>query len=111
MNTSEHSWKNETWHVYEPVSFDLIEGASMLEKANRWVGRATSLIDSADPHRIYLLLGEPQDERLRPTFVKAQNILHKMPGQKEFIKESEAEAFAEELAREVRGHPEEEPAG
>jgi len=106
----EHSWKNEIWHVYVPVSFDLIETASILDKANRWVGRATSLIDSADPHRIYLLLGEPQDEGLRPTFVKAQNILHKMPGHKEFIKESEAEAFAAELAREVRAHPEEEPA-
>lgn len=106
----ERSWKNEIWHVYEPVSFDLVEAASMLDKANRWVGRATSLMDSADPHRIYLLLGGPQDERLRPTFVKAQNILNKMPGRKEFIRESEAEAFAQELAREVQGRPEEEPA-
>jgi hypothetical protein len=79
----------------------------MLDKANRWLGRATSLMDSADPHRIHLLLGEPQDERLRPTFVKAQNILNTMPGKKDFIRESEAEAFAQELAREVQGHPEE----
>jgi hypothetical protein len=103
----ERSWKNEIWHVYEPVSFDMIEAASMLDKANRWVGRATSLMDSADPFRIHLLLGEPRDERLLATFDKAQNILHKMPGKKEFVHESEAEAFAEELAREVRGHPNE----
>lgn len=102
----EHSWKNKIWHVYEPVSFDLVEAPSLLEKANRWVGRATSLMDSADSHRIHLLLGEPQDERLRPTFVKAQNILNKMPGKKEFIRESEADVFAQELAREVQGHPE-----
>jgi hypothetical protein len=102
----QHSWQNEIWHVYEPVSFDLVEGPSMLEKANRWVGRATSLVDSADPHRIHLLLGEPQDERLRSSFVKAQNILHKMPGKKEFIRESEADSFAQELAREVQGHAE-----
>jgi hypothetical protein len=105
----ERSWKNEIWHVYEPVSFDMVEAASMPDKANRWVGRATSLMDSADPFRIHMLLGEPSDDRLNATFVKAQNILSKMPGKKEFIRESEAEAFAQELAREVQGHPEEEP--
>jgi hypothetical protein len=104
----QQAWKNEIWHVYEPVSFDLVEASSMLDKANRWVGRATSLMDSADPHRIYLLLGGPQDERLQPSFIKAQNILNKMPGGPEFIQESEADDFAQELAREVQGHPEEE---
>ncbi|HWB86962.1 MAG TPA: DUF3037 domain-containing protein [Bryobacteraceae bacterium] len=105
----ERAWKNELWHVYEPVSFDMIEAASMLDKANRWVGRATSLMDSPDPFRIHMLLGEPTDNGLKSTFVKAQNILNKMPGKKEFIRESEAEAFAEELAREVQGHTEEGP--
>lgn len=105
----ERSWKNEVWHVYEPVSFDMVEGASMLDKANRWVGRATSLMDSSDPFRIHMLLGEPTDDRLKATFIKAQNILNKMPGEKEFIRESEAEAFAEELSREVQGHTQENP--
>jgi hypothetical protein len=104
----ERSWKNEVWHVYEPVSFDMVEAASILDKANRWVGRATSLMDSAEPFRIHLLLGEPHDDRLKSTFAKAQNILNKMPVTKELIRESEAEAFAEELAREVQGHPTEE---
>ncbi|MGA2051312.1 MAG: hypothetical protein ABSG96_26795, partial [Terracidiphilus sp.] len=106
----ERSWKNEVWHVYEPVSFDMVESASMLDKANRWVGRATSLMDSADHFQIHMLLGEPTDDRLKTTFVKVQNILNKMPGKTELIRESEAEAFAEELAREVRGHQAEKPA-
>jgi hypothetical protein len=97
----ERSWKNEIWHVCEPVSFDMVEAASMLEKANRWVGRATSLMDSSESFRIHMLLGEPTDDRLMPAFVKAQNILNKMPVQKEFIRESEAQVFAEELAREL----------
>jgi hypothetical protein len=96
------SWKNEIWHLYEPVSFDMIEAASMLDKANRWVGRATSLLESAESFRIYMLLGAPQEQRLQSTFIKAQNILNKMPGKKVLIQESEAQAFAEELAREVR---------
>jgi hypothetical protein len=100
------SWKNEIWHVYEPVSFDLVEADSILNKANRWVGQATSLLDSPDAFRIHLLLGEPQDERLKSTFVKAQHILDKMPVQKVFVWESEAEAFAQGLAKEIHSHPE-----
>ena len=100
----ERAWKNEIWHVYEPVSFDMVDGGSILDKANRWVGRATSLNDASEPFKIHLLLGEPQDPALQGVFSKAQNILNKMPGQKELVKESEAEAFAEELQREVEFH-------
>ncbi len=103
----ERSRKNEIWHVYEPVSFDLVESASMLAKAHRWVGQATSLRESSEPFRLYLLLGGPQDERLESTFVKAQNILNEMPGKKEFVREAEAEAFAEELASEIQRYSEE----
>jgi hypothetical protein len=100
----QRAWKNEIWHLYEPVSFDLVDAGSILDKANRWVGRATSLNDSSDRFKIHMLLGEPQDDRLRTTFVKAQNILNKMPGQKDFVRETEAFAFADELAREVLSH-------
>ena len=98
------SWKNEIWHVCEPISFDLVEPESMLDKANRWVGRATSLMDSPDSFRIHLLIGGPSDRSLRGTFVKAQNILNKMPVKKEFIQESDADAFAEKLAESVARH-------
>jgi hypothetical protein len=100
----QRAWKNGVWHVYEPVSFDMLDGGSIVEKANRWVGRATSLNDSLDSFQIHLLLGEPQDTRLQETFVKAQNILRKMPGRCELIRESEAEAFAEEFEKEIQQH-------
>jgi hypothetical protein len=100
----EHSWKNEVWHVCEPISFDLIEATSIVEKANRWLGRVTTLMDSREKFKIHALLGEPQEGSLKNAFVKAQNILHKMPGNPEFIRESEAESFAEELSREIKSH-------
>jgi hypothetical protein len=99
-----HSWKNEVHHLYEPVSFDLVESSSILDKANRWVGRAVSLADSKEKFRLHLLLGEPQGSSLKSTFTKARNILNKMPGNPEQIMESEAEGFAEDLAREIRAH-------
>ena len=100
----QRAWKNSIWHLYEPVSFDMVDRNSIVEKANRWVGRATSLNDSPEEFRIHLLLGEPTDSQLQGTFIKAQNILKKMPGKTELIRENEAEAFAEEFEREVRQH-------
>jgi Protein of unknown function (DUF3037) len=95
------AWQNEIWHVYEPVSFDLVESTSLLEKANRWVGRAASLIESPERFRIHLLLGQPQDDRLLATFQKACKILQKMPGDPELVIESKAEEFAAEVDREL----------
>jgi hypothetical protein len=100
----QRAWKNQIWHLYEPVSFDMVDGGSIVEKANRWLGRATSLNDSSESFEIHFLLGEPQDSRLQYNFIKAQNILNKMPGKKEFIRESEADEFADEFEREVRSH-------
>ena len=98
------AWKNEAWHVYEPVSLDLVEPNSLLEKANRWAGRSMNLAESLEPFRMHLLIGGPQDARLEPTFVKAQNILRKMPGNPELILESDAESFAADLEREMALH-------
>jgi hypothetical protein len=82
----------------------MVDRSSIVEKANRWVGRATSLNDSPDNFEIHLLLGAPADSELKGTFIKAQNILKKMPGKAELIREDEAEAFAEEFEKEVRQH-------
>lgn len=99
-----YCWKNEKWRMQEPLSFDLAEGSYITDKANAWLGRITSLVDGGEPFDLNILLGSPKDERLKPAFVKAQNILHKMPCRHEFIKEEEAEAFAESLKRELETH-------
>jgi hypothetical protein len=102
----ESAWKNGSWRVLEPVSFDLVEESSILDKANRWVGRVNGLIDSPEKFTTYLLLGEPRDSRMRSAFFKAQNLLNKIPGEKEFILESDRESFADELAHEMMQHAE-----
>jgi hypothetical protein len=100
----DHSWKNEIWHMYEPLSLDLVDAGSMADKANRWVGRATILTESAEPWKIHMLLGEPKEPGMKAAFTKAENILHKMPGKHEFVKEAEAEEFAEMVANEMKSH-------
>ena len=76
----------------------------MLEKANRWVGRSASLVDSPEQFRIHLLIGAPQDPRLQGAFTKTQHILGKMLGDPELVLESEAEGFAAELERQIGVH-------
>lgn len=100
----QRSWRNERWHVYEPISFDLLEANSILDKANRWLGRGTNLVDSKEKFKMHILLGAPQDPSLKQAFTKAQNILNRMPGKPELVKEGEAEAFAKELAEEIKEH-------
>ena len=100
----QHSWKNEVWHVCEPISFDLVQPSSILDKANRWLGRAMSLAEGQERFQMYVLLGEPCDRSLKNTFGKAKNILQKMPIQTKFISETEAEEFADDVARQIREH-------
>jgi hypothetical protein len=98
----QHSWKNGLWNLYEPISFDLLDGGSMSEKANRWLGRATSLVDGSEPFKLFLLLGRPQDNRLMEAYKRAENILNKMPANHSFIQEDEAEEFAKDVEFQLR---------
>jgi hypothetical protein len=43
------------------------------------------------------LLGPPQNARMKNAFRDAENILNKVPGKKEIVREDEAEEFAKEL--------------
>lgn len=101
-----YCWKNEQWHIHEPVSFDLLEASSITDKANTWVGRITSLVDGGELFKLNVLIGSPHDERLRSAFIKAQNIMHKMPCPHDFVKEDEAEDFAENLKKGIVAHKE-----
>src|SRR2546425_776054 len=42
------AWQNSVWHLYEPVSFDLLDPNSIREKAVRWYGRSAALQESPD---------------------------------------------------------------
>jgi hypothetical protein len=100
----DRSWKNKIWHVYEPLSFDLLDGTAMAEKANRWVGRATGLADSSEDFELHILLGSPSDSRLQSAYIKAENLLNRMPIPHTFVRESEADDFARSLSIEISKH-------
>ena len=101
-----YAWKNSIWHLYEPVSFDLMDSSSIVEKANRWLGRGVALNDSKERFKIHFLLGEPKRPGMEKAFESAKHLLAKIPGQSELVSESDVDAFAASVAAEIASHPE-----
>jgi hypothetical protein len=104
------AWKNGIWNAAEAVSFDLTDMGSVVEKANRWLGRGVNLRDSAEPFKLYLLVGEPSggSDDLQSAFARAMNILRKMPLRHELVSERDARAFALRVKDDLAAHVEDE---
>ena len=98
------AWKNNVWHLYEPVSFDLVDPGSIREKANKWLGRGVALHEAKEKFKIHFLLGEPRQVETKKAFENAIHLLSKIPGQKELVRENEMESFAEHVAEEIESH-------
>jgi len=99
-----YAWRNGVWHCLEPVSFDLSSADSIREKAHRWLGQLSSVRGAEERFKVYLLLGEPQQNSLRSAFDKAVSILGKMPVENEIVHEGAATEFSERFAREIETH-------
>ncbi len=98
------AWKNEIWHLYEPVSFDLVDPGSIREKANKWLGRGVALNDAEEKFKIHFLLGEPRQDETKKAFENVIHLLSKIPAQKELVRENAMERFAEHVAEQIGSH-------
>jgi hypothetical protein len=98
-------WQNALWHLYEPVSFDLLTPESIREKAVRWFGRGAALQEGAtEKFKIHFLIGEPRQPGTEGAFENALHLLRKMPGQKQLVRENEIEEVASDVAQEIATH-------
>ncbi len=97
----QYAWKNGVWHCLEPVSFDLSAAESIREKAHRYLGQMASVQGAAERFKVYLLVGKPLRDELRPAYANALSILGKMPVQKEIFTEEQATELAQLFSREV----------
>jgi hypothetical protein len=102
------AWQNAVWHLYEPVSFDLLSPDSIREKAVRWYGRSAALQESRDKFKIHFLIGEPKQPGTEGAFQNALHLLQKMPGQKQLVRENEIEGLAAHVAEVIASHASEE---
>ncbi len=97
-------WQNAVWHLYEPVSFDLLSPDSIHEKAVRWYGRSAALQESPEKFKIHFLIGEPKQPGTEGAFENALHLLRKAPGQKQLVRENEIEGLAVHVAGEIASH-------
>jgi hypothetical protein len=100
----DHAFKNDLWHALRAVSLDFQRAETIQRKAATWLGNATALQGHSELETLYLLLGRPHLESHQQAYIKAKNLLHKMPIKHELIEEHEAEDFACEIADYMRKH-------
>ena len=100
----EHAWKNGVWHCVEPVSFDMAAAETIKDKAHKLLGQITSVHETAENFRLYMLVARPDDDALMPAFESALSILQKMPCDKEIVQEDDHALLADRLASEVESH-------
>lgn len=100
----EHAFRNEKWHVLQPMSMDYVKKESIQNKATKWLGNAVALEGNKELRKIYFLLGPPMLESYRTAYVKAKNLLHKMPIDHDLIEEDGAEDFADQIEAFMKEH-------
>lgn len=99
-----YAWKNGLWHCLQPISFDMRSADSIRDKAHRCLGQMTSVQNTNEPFKVYLLVGDPQQPDLRRAADKAVSILEKLPVEKEIVREDEADQFSRTFADEIERH-------
>ncbi|HEY0461236.1 MAG TPA: DUF3037 domain-containing protein [Pyrinomonadaceae bacterium] len=100
----DYTYKNHKTHILDPITMDYAQEESIQSKAIKILGQAITLEGNKEIGKLYLLLGEPRTAAHYKAYIKAKNLLNKIPLEKEFVEEREAEDFAKELASEMKRH-------
>jgi hypothetical protein len=102
-----HAWKNGRWHVYEPVSFDLVDAEGIKEKARRWLGHLAAVVaggENVEPFKPYFIVGAPSDEKLTKAYDSAVAILRQVPNDPEIFYETQVDDLVAQIEDEMRAH-------
>jgi len=100
----DHAFPNEKWHAIEPLSFDYADADDIQKQATRWLGNGLLLGLNPDFGGLYLLLGEPELASQKGDFIKACNVLRRLPIKPKIYREDQAKEMAEEIAAFMKEH-------
>jgi len=100
----DHAWKNGAWHCYQPLSFDLLSGESIRDKASKWAGQLLALENASEAFQPHFVVGAPSNPRLYDDYTKALAILQLGPGKPEVIEEAEISALVDRIETEIKDH-------
>ena len=99
-----YTWKNERWHCYEPVQFNLKREDRIKEKAYRWAGKLQWLSSNNEDVKIHFLTMFPKKKTLKDFVRKV--LLHNVSQslKLDFITPEEGDNFAESLKKDIESH-------
>ena len=98
------AWKNEIWHCYEPVSFDLKREDTVKDKVYRWAGKIRELSLTNEEVHLTFLTSIPKRHNNLTDFVKSSLNAADNKVKVEVVMDSEAEHVAREIAGQMALH-------
>jgi hypothetical protein len=102
--TFEHSIKNEIWHLFEPVSFDLTKNESIKNKVYKWMGKLQELGQNHNEEfKVYLMAKMPESNEDMKYFIE-----QKLKKEPTTISSNKAELIEEnkidDILQEIKSH-------
>jgi hypothetical protein len=97
-------WRNGRPQVLEPISFDLAQGKSIVEKANLWTGRLANLTRGSD-FAFSAIVAPPQEVTLGRAFDQALAMLRGAPAVRTIVTEDHAEQLFSLIEQDIEAHP------
>lgn len=99
-------YQNGTFHVIQPLSFDLSDSDHIGAKAAKWAGYAQALSSSRRGQvTAQYLLGAPSSDELRSSFESAARYLRNFVGSENVYEEAQSETFVDKIEDDLRDHP------
>ena len=98
-------YQNGTYHVIQPLSFDLADEDRIVAKAAKWAGLAQSL-RSAQRRKVtaQFVVGKPSKEELTSSFESAKGYLGNLVGVDNVFDESQSVSLVDRIADDVARH-------
>lgn len=103
-----YAWKNEVWHCYQPVTFDLKKSDSIKNKVYKWVGMLDELKTAKEELEIRLLTALPDKDKELLAFI-LDKLDQKVFGSARvsIVRQSQAEQFANQVQAKIVQHEKE----
>ncbi|WP_342089444.1 DUF3037 domain-containing protein [Dyadobacter sp. OTU695] len=98
------AWKNEIWHCYLPVSFDLQNVENIRSKVYKWAGKLAELATASENIDVTLLTSVPRKHLELSSFIQEKLTLKSAEITVTLVSEADAERFARGLVREMDEH-------
>ncbi|AYQ34851.1 DUF3037 domain-containing protein [Runella sp. SP2] len=100
-----YAWKNEIWHCYQPVTFDLKKSDSIKNKVYKWIGMLDELKTAKEELEIRLLTALPdQDEELLAFILDKLDQKVFGSAKVSVIRQNQAEQFASQVQAKIVQH-------